>query len=313
MSKKVLITDHVHDHLIQQLKKNNFQVHYLPNISYKAFQAVLSNYNGVVINSKIKMTAEIIRKHPSLDFIARLGSGLDIIDLEAAAEYNVRVFAAPEGNRNAVAEHAVGMLLSLENNLCRANYTVKNFEWQREVNRGSEIESRKIGIVGFGNTGRSFAEKWAGWNVEILAYDKYKTDYASELNFVRETTLNSILNECDVISFHLPLTEETHMMVNKKLLKNCKKGTIIINTSRGKILKTADLYNYLANGHLKGACLDVLENEDFSRLSTEERSTYEALFKLENVILSPHVAGWTHASLFKIADVLADKIVTNKS
>lgn len=311
MNKKVLISDHVHQQLIDRLTEADYSVHYLPEISYAGFKAVLKNYQGVIINSKIKMTKSVLESHPELEFIGRLGSGLDIIDLPVAGKLNINVFAAPEGNRNAVAEHAVGMLLSLEHKLMSADLSVRDMSWQREANRGDELEKKTIGIIGFGHTGSSFAQKWSGWDVTVLAFDKYKTDYAAEFEYVTETNLDDLLAKSDIVSIHLPLTEETKYIVDAAFIAKMKDQSILINTARGKNVHTEDLLSALECGKLKGACLDVLENESLGDLSEAQQSCYKVLFKLPNVVLSPHVAGWTRQSFFKISNVLADKILLN--
>jgi len=305
----VLISDHVHQHLIDRFRESGYLIHYLPEISYAGFKAVLNNYNGVIINSKIKMTKEVLESHAELEFIGRLGSGLDIIDLPTAERLKIKVFAAPEGNRNAVAEHAVGMLLCLENKIMSAHQSVLDQTWQREANRGEELEKKTIGIIGFGHTGSSFAKKWKGWDLNILAYDKYKENYADDLEYVKETDLEEVLAKSDIISIHLPLTKETEHMVNGEFIAKMKDQSILINTARGKNVVTEDLLEGLKQGKLKGACLDVLENEKMDQLSEAEQKCYQALFNLPNVVLTPHVAGWSKQSFFKISDVLADKIL----
>jgi D-3-phosphoglycerate dehydrogenase len=306
---KILITDYVHQVLITRLIAEGFSVDYLPNINYNQFLAVVRNYRGLVINSKIKMNKSAITRTKNCAFIARLGSGLDIIDLQEASKHNIQVFSAPEGNRNAVAEHAVGMILSLFNNLMPAHQGVKNFQWNREENRGTEIEGMTIGVIGFGNTGSSFAKKWAGWDVRVLAYDKYKSDYLQGFSHIEEVDLDYLLQESDVVSIHLQLTDETLGMVNADFIAKMKKGAILVNTSRGKIVNTEELLKALKSNYLSGACLDVLEQERIKMLNIDQKTLYKSLFAMENVMISPHIAGWSHQSLKKIANVLADKII----
>ena len=309
VNSKILVTDYVHPILITRLVAEGYIVDYLPNISYRQFLAIISNYRGLVINSKIKMNKSAIERTKDCAFIARLGSGLDIIDLPEAAKHNISVFSAPEGNRNAVAEHAVGMILSLFNNLISAHQDVKNFNWLREENRGTEIEGKTIGIIGFGNTGSFFSKKWAGWDVRVLAYDKYKSNYLKGFEHVEEVGLEYLLKESDIISIHLQLTEETIGMVNADFINKMKKGAIIVNTSRGKIINTEDLIKALKANQLSGACLDVLEQERLEFLDNDQKSIYKSLFSMKNVLISPHIAGWSHQSLEKIANVLGDKII----
>lgn len=306
---KILVTDYVHPILINRLVAEGYLVDYLPNISYRQFLAIISNYRGFVINSKIKMNKSAIERTKDCVFIARLGSGLDIIDLPEADKHNISVFSAPEGNRNAVAEHAVGMILCFFNNLSPAFQAVKKFEWNREVNRGTEIDGKTIGIIGFGNTGSFFSKKWAGWNVRVLAYDKYKSNYLKDFDHVEEVDLAYLLKESDIVSIHLQLTEETNNMVNADFINKMKKGAMLVNTSRGKIINTEDLLKALKAGQLSGACLDVLENEKLEKLEFDQKTLYKSLFSMDNVLISPHIAGWSHQSLEKIANVLGDKII----
>ena len=303
---KVLVADRVHPHLIEGLRKNNYEVDYHPSITHSETLDIISDYFGIVINSKTKANKEFLDKAIQLNFIGRLGSGLEIIDQEYAQEKGVKVYNSPEGNRNAVAEHAVGMILSLFNKLKKADTEVRNLHWDRESNRGLELEGKTIGIIGYGNTGRQLAKKLAGWDMHILTYDKYKSNFGSKEVF--ETDLERILNEADIISFHLPLTPETSGMVNKTFLDRIEKNVFIINTSRGKVIQTQILLDGLASGKIKGACLDVFENEKVETFSPEEKKMYQELYMYDNVILSPHVAGWTEESLFKIADTLVHKI-----
>jgi len=309
--KKVLITDRVHEHLIKSLESQGFHVDYLPQMMYREFLAVVSNYAGVVINSKITMDKNAMDKASKLNFIARLGSGLDIIDLPYAREKDIQVYSSPEGNRNAVAEHAVGMLLALCNNLVKADREVREMKWKREENRGIELVGRTIGIIGFGNNGSAFAKKWQGWDVHVLAYDKYKQDYAEEYPWVEECSLEKIQQEADIISLHIPLTEETHHLINSRFIENCHKSIILINCARGKNVLTKEILPYLENGEMRGACLDVFENEKPESFTKEEENLYKRLYSRDNVILSPHIAGWTDSSFYKIAATLATKIAKN--
>ena len=244
----------------------------------------------------------------NLRFVGRLGSGMEIVDLEYAAEKGVAVLSSPEGNRNAVAEHALGMLLSLSNNLLRGDREVRQNLWLREANRGFELRGRTLGIIGFGHTGRQFARKLTGLEMKILAYDKYKTGFAEEVPGVQETDLNTLMQHADILSLHLPLTEETRHLINKKFINNCKPGFILINTSRGACVSTKDLVAALENNLVGGACLDVFENEKPNTYTNSEQNLYRRLHQLDNVVLSPHVAGWTVESKRLLAEVLLEKI-----
>lgn len=304
---KVLVADRVHPHLIDGLKKNKYEVDYLPSITHSETLEIISEYFGIIINSKTKANREFLDKASNLKFIGRLGSGLEIIDQVYAREKGVKVYNSPEGNRNAVAEHAVGMLLSLFNKLKKSDSEVRALHWDRESNRGLELEGKTIGIIGFGNTGSQLAKKLSGWDMNILAYDKYRSNFGSEQ--VLETGMDEILNKADIISFHLPLTPETSGLVNKTFLDSIKKNVFIVNTSRGKVIETKALLDGLASGKILGACIDVFENEKVKTFTKEEKELYMKLYEYDNVILSPHVAGWTEESLFKIASTLINKIM----
>ncbi len=309
--KKVLITDGVHDLLIKGFEKEGFQVDYNPNISLSEVKSIIGEYQGAIINSKIIVDREMLDKATKLKFIGRLGSGMEIIDQPYAKEKGVAVFSAPEGNRNAVAEHALGMLLSLANNLNQGDREVRDFHWDREKNRGFEIMGKTIGIIGFGHTGSCFAKKLSGMGMRILAYDKYKYDYTYPFDYVEKTDLKTIQKESDIISFHLPLTNETKHFVNKNFISQCKKGVVLINTSRGNVIKTEDLILSLEDGSIGGAGLDVFENEKPHTFTVEEKQQYSKLYQFDNVVLSPHVAGWTLESKQKLAKTLLTKILTN--
>lgn len=267
-------------------------------------------YDGVVIRSKIKITKEIIDTAVRLKFIARAGAGMENIDVEYAESKGIQCIHAPEGNRDAVAEHAVGMLLALFNNLCRANAEVREGKWIREGNRGLELMGKTVGIIGYGNMGSAFAERLKGFGVKVLVYDKYKTGFGTD--FIIESTMNKVFEEADIISLHTPLTPETHYLINDGFINSFKKNIFIINTARGKSLNTADLVKNIASGKVRGACLDVLEYEavSFENLdATALPEPFLTLIKSDKVVLSPHIAGWTIESNEKIARVLADKII----
>ncbi len=305
---KILITDDVHELLILNLKKLHFEVTYNPDITLAETHQIIHQYDGVIINSKIIADKSFLQTGTNLRFIARLGSGLDIIDLDEAKRLNIKVISAPQGNANAVAEHALGMLLSLVNHLCRANLQVKNFHWDRELNRGIELMNRRIGIFGFGNNGSQFAHKLAGMDMEVWAYDKYKFNYAQVFPHVKEVSFDQIF-DCDILSFHIPLTKETQYLIDRKFISRCRDGVLFINTSRGKILNTTDLIDALEKGKVSGACLDVFENEKPKTFSEEETKCYTKLYSFENVLVSPHVAGWTKESKKRISEIIFEKII----
>lgn len=309
MNKKILITDHVHSILPEKLTEADFEIDYIPDLLYKDLPAIIPNYSGIVINSKIKMDKAMIDMGKDLQFIGRLGSGLDIIDLEYAKEKEIHVLSTPEGNRNAVAEHALGMLLCLCNNIIKADSQVRNKVWEREQNRGIEIKNKTIGIVGFGNTGKSFAEKMSSWVHRILYYDKYLLDTYEGHTNIERVNLSYLQENADIISLHLPLTTETRYFVDNLFITKCKPGFILINTSRGKIVNTNAVIHGMETGHIGGLCMDVFENEKPHIYDENERVIYDTLFDFENTVYSPHIAGWSNESLERIARVLAEKII----
>lgn len=305
----ILITDLVHELLINGLRNAGFEIDYRPNISYDEVFNCIENYEGIIINSKILVSQRFLDNAIRLKFVARLGSGLEIIDLDYAKAKGIVVINSPEGNRNAVAEHALGMLLALANNLVAACTEVENFKWNREANRGFEIEGKTIGIIGYGNTGESFARKFLGWNVRILVYDKYKPTIDTYNGKMERVSLEELLENAQIISIHLPLNAETKYYVNDIFFQKWTNAQVLINTSRGKILETKALIENLSNGKLRGACLDVFENEKPETYSSDEISLYKKLFSFKNLIVSPHIAGWTEESKENLSKILLDRIL----
>jgi len=302
---KILITDKVHPCLVQGLVDMGFEVDYVPKMGYQDVRSEVSNYDGLIINSKVICDQVFLDQVTHLDFIGRLGSGLDIIDLPHAKKLGIKIISSPEGNANAVGEHALGMLIMLLQKMYSANELLKEGQWIREVHRGTELYGKKIGIIGYGHTGPAFAQKLIGFGVEIFVYDKYKDIKEDGVSTV---SLVDLLEVSDVVSIHLPLTDETRYMVNENFLSSMKPGAVIINTSRGWILQSSSVLAALKSGHLSGACLDVLENEKPTSWTEEERALYTALLERDDVVATPHVAGWTHRSLRLIAEVLLRKI-----
>ncbi len=302
MKGRVLITDDVHPLLNEGLEQDGFAVDYRPDVSAEEVLEIIPDYEGLVINSKVYASRELLDRAVKLKFVCRAGSGLEVIDLDYARQKNVIAFNSPEGNRNAVAEHALGMLLNLLNNISRADKELRNKEWKREENRGNELSGKTIGLMAYGNTARSFAKILKGFDVKILAYDKYLQ------GFENESSLETIFDQADVLSLHLPLTEETKYMIDWKFLSSFKKPIWLINTSRGKVLRTADLISALNEGKVVAAALDVFENEKLNSLNENEKRDFEELISDNRVLLTPHIAGWTHESKKKIAEVLLEKI-----
>ena len=282
------------------------------NNSRKEILSVISAFTGAVIRSKFTIDSAFLDRAINLKFIARSGAGLENIDLDYAKTKNVKIYNSPEGNRTAVGEQAVGMLLSLFNNLNRADSEVRKGIWDREGNRGHELSGKTVGIIGYGNMGSAFAQRLLGFECKVLAYDKYKKGFGDKL--VKEVSLETIFKEADILSLHTPLTKETRDLIDDEFIRSFEKNIYIINTARGQSLNTSDLVNGLKSGKVLGACLDVLEYEktSFEKLdSSKLPEPFQYLINSDKVILSPHVAGWTHESYVKLSTFLADKIEKN--
>ena len=305
---KILFIDTVHPLLKQELEKENHICDSAYNKSKTEIQQIISNYQGIIIRSRFKIDKQFIDCGSNLKFIARAGSGLENIDTDYAENKNIQCYNAAEGNRQAVAEHALGMLLSLFNNLNNADQEVREGKWERERNRGIELAGKTVGIIGYGNNGSAFAEVLKGFNVKILAYDKYLTNYP------QESSMETIHKEADIISLHVPLTYETTYLVDDNFINRFAKNFYLINTARGKCVNTKHLVKALENKKIKGACLDVLEYEktSFENLSKDGlTSDMQYLMNAQNTIISPHVAGWTTESNVKIAKVLLNKFTSD--
>jgi D-3-phosphoglycerate dehydrogenase len=306
---KVLFIDTTHPKLPLLLELAGFEVEHFYNNDIEMLKQMASEFTGFIIRSKFMMDEEILKYAGNLKFIGRVGAGMENIDLSYTDKLGIKCFNAPEGNRDAVGEHAIAMLLMLFNNLLRADAQVRKGIWKREENRGIELGGKTVGIIGYGNTGNAFAQKLSGFGLDVLAYDKYKTGFSSE--FVREVELDAIFKQADIVSFHVPLTEETYFMANTEFFNSFEKDIFVINTSRGKVLKTADLIRGLESGKIKGACLDVLEYEGLSFENLDKNQLPDDFLKLidrQDVVLSPHIAGWTQESNIKLSTVLAEKI-----
>ena len=305
--------DVVHPILSQRLTESGFFCIDATNTTKENCIHLISDAYGIVIRSRFTMNEEFLQFAPSLRFIARSGAGMENINETYCKARGITLFNAPEGNRNAVAEHALGMLLALMNKLHTADREVRAGIWNREGNRGIELDGKTVGIIGYGNNGKAFAKKLRGFDVKLMAYDKYKKGFGD--HFVMECTLNAMLKQADVISFHIPQNDETLFMVNDLFLKNIQKPVFLLNLSRGKIVQTSALVRALKQGKVVGAGLDVFEYEKTSFESFSEGNMpddFRFLLHSDNVILSPHVGGWTVESYFKLSDVLADKILSSE-
>jgi D-3-phosphoglycerate dehydrogenase / 2-oxoglutarate reductase len=306
--KKILIADDLHENIFPILSELGFKVNYQPNINRSEILEIIKDYEGLIIRSKTKVDKEFLSHCDKLEFIARAGAGLDLIDLEEVSIKNIQVFAANEGNADAVAEHTMGMILMLLNKLNWADAEVRQRLWHREENRGIELKGMTVGIIGYGNMGMAFAQRLMGFDVKVLAFDKVEKAVHDYGFYARKATIDEIFEGADLVSIHVPLTDETRMMVDDDFIQKFKKNIFIVNTSRGEVASTDSILKGLLSGKIRGACLDVLENEKLSKLTLHQEQVYSQLFKLKNVVLTPHIAGWTVESYRKINEVLVDKI-----
>lgn len=307
-NKKVLFIDKVHSVLALEFEDHGFECHYNPEYFIDNDLSKFDEFCGIIVRSK-KIGKEILSKPNNLRFIGRVGAGLENIDVKFAEELGIRCLNSPEGSRDSVGEHCIALLLNLLNKVCKSDAEVRNNIWDRNANWGTEIKGKTVGIIGYGNMGSAFAEKLSGFGANVIAYDKYKFDYSDE--FVKECEMDELYEECDVLSLHIPLTEETNYLVDTAYLEKFKKQIYLINSSRGFNVKTKDLVQALKAGKVKGAALDVLEYEKsaFEKLDwTEYPEDLKYLVEAENVIITPHVAGWTDESYYKLSKVLFDKI-----
>jgi D-3-phosphoglycerate dehydrogenase len=309
MNIKILHIDSNHPLLWNELQNSGFINHSDFTSSKEEIEAKIHDYQGIVIRSRFKIDKTFLDKATNLQFIARVGAGLESIDCEHAESKNITLIAAPEGNRNAVAEHTLGMILSLFNKLNQADNEIRSGHWNRESNRGQELDGKTVGIIGYGNMGKSFAKKLRGFDVEVLCYDIKEN--VGDAN-AKQVSLAEFQQKVDVVSLHVPWTPETNKMGNADLFNGFAKPFWIINTSRGKNIVTDDLVTAMQSGKILGAGLDVLEYEKLSfETLFNDKNTPEAfqyLLEAKNAILTPHIAGWTFESHERLAQVIVDKI-----
>ncbi len=302
----ILIADEMHPSLFLMLTEAGFGFEYQPTITRAELLDRIAPFNGLIIRSKTTVDEPLLQRAPNLRFVGRAGAGLDLIDLEAVTNRNIRVFHAGEGNRDAVGEHAVGMLLGLLANIVRADAEVRRGVWDREGNRGYELGSLTVGIIGYGNNGQATARRLSGFGCRVLCYDKFRTDYGD--TYAQATPLAQLLTQADVISLHIPLTDDTRQLVNDEWIAQIGKPFYLMNVARGEIVSLAALVRGLESGKVRGACLDVLENEKLAKLSPEQQASFEYLRHSDRVVLTPHVAGWTHESYVRINEVLVRQL-----
>jgi D-3-phosphoglycerate dehydrogenase len=302
----ILIVDDIHEILLEKLSKAGVKFNYQPEIDKIGAEKLIPDYDGLIIRSKFQVDKDFIDLNPSLKMIGRAGAGMDNIDESYAESKGIKLIPANEGNRDAVGEHMIGMLLSLMNNLNRGDKEVRTGLWKREENRGYELKGRTVALIGYGHNGKAMAKKLSGFDVNVIAYDKYKTGFSDQ--YATEVSMEEVVKRADVLSFHIPLTRETKGMVDDEYLYHFRKPIFFLMGARGGIVNIPAVLKKLDEGKIIGAAFDVLPIEKFPSLADQD--WYQDLINRENVLLSPHVAGWTFESYYKLSDVLADKIIS---
>jgi D-3-phosphoglycerate dehydrogenase / 2-oxoglutarate reductase len=308
---QILIADEMHPSLFAMLTQAGFSFVYEPKLTRAEIMTQIAPFEGLIIRSKTTVDEELLNHAPNLRYIGRAGAGLDLIDLQAISRRNIQVFHAGAGNRDAVAEHTVGLLLGLITNIVKADREVRNNIWDREGNRGYELGSMTVGIIGYGNNGQATAQRLSGFGCSVLCYDKFLTDYGND--FATAVSMEILMAESDVISLHIPLTDDTRGMINSDFIARVQKPFYLLNIARGEIVVLADVMQGLQNGKIRGAGLDVLENEKLAKLTPSQQAAFDYLRTSNRVILTPHVAGWTHESYVRINEVLVKQFLSRES
>jgi D-3-phosphoglycerate dehydrogenase / 2-oxoglutarate reductase len=306
MRKKVIVTAKAHEVLLDQLQQRGYTVEYVPQITYEQLKEKLDDVEGLVITTRIPLDKAIIDRATSLKWVGRLGSGMELIDIEYAKSKGIKCISTPEGNRNAVAEHVLGVLLNLLNHITASQLEIRQGKWLRLENIGTELSGKTVGIIGFGNTGSTLAHLLRPFDVTVLAFDKYKFGFAKD--YIKEASLKQLCRYADVISFHVPLTEETRSMGNEQFFNALERKPWILNASRGKVINIHHLLQALKWNQIAGAGLDVLENEKLESYTPEEQKVFNELLAFPNVVITPHIAGYTHEAFLKMGQVLIEKL-----